>query len=146
MFFNKQKTENYVIFSPMEGVLLKNGKPLANTKIIRTLKWNGNDEGLVEEFSTDEKGYFSLPLHEEELSLNILIQFVAYASIETEMEGKMFDIWYNSKLHPELYSETGAPMEGLICDLVNDEIPVFIGNSSVTNILTKCRWDNMPEQ
>lgn len=139
--FNKAEKENYVIFSPMEGVLLKNGAPLPNTKIIRKLRWNGNEDGLVEEFFTDEKGYFSLPIHEEELSLNMLSQFVAKAELEAETEDGIFEFWYSSKLVPELHSETEGPITDLVCQIDAEEIAVPV---SPIAILTKCHWKDMP--
>lgn len=139
--FIKAKKENYVIFSPMEGVLLKNGAPLPNTKIIRKLRWNGNEDGLVEEFFTDEKGYFFLPIHEEELSLNMLSQFVAKAELEAETEDGISEFWYSSKLVPELHSETEGPITDLVCQIDAEEIAVPV---SPIAILTKCHWKDMP--
>lgn len=139
--FEKQTNKSHVIFSPLEGILMKGDKPLSNTKITRRLSWNGNEGGLVEEFTTDDRGFFFLPLHEEDLSLNMLNQFVAKAEI-TINGGEL--LWYASKLFPELYAETGDPVTELVCDISAEEIPVFIGDSVVPNILTKCRWKGMP--
>jgi len=126
----------------MEGVLLKNGEPLPKTKIIRKLRWNGNEEGLIEEFLTDEKGYFSLPIHEEELSLNMLSQFVAKAELEVTTDSVNYELWYNTKFDPELHSETDGPIHNLRCDLASEEVTVRAG---VSKISTLCRWENMPE-
>lgn len=143
MFF-KEKKENYVIFSPLEGVLMRDGKPLPNTKIIRKLRWNGNEDGLVEEFFTDDSGNFSLPIHEEELSLG-LAQFVSSAKLEVDIGGQRQGIWYSNKLLPEIHSETGGPISELSCDLNSEEIPVYLEESIVPNISTKCRWKGMIE-
>ena len=146
MTIGKSAKEKYVIFSPMQGVLMQNGKPLAYTKIIRRLRWNGNDEeGLVEEFMTDEAGRFSLPIHEEQLALGMLSQFVGKAVLEVQTENGKDTIWFSSKLMPEIYSETGESLTELICDTEFEETPVFIGENIVPNIMTKCRWKNMPE-
>ena len=140
----KPEPENYVIFSPMEGVLLKDGVPLVNAKIIRLLRWNENEEGLIEEFQTDETGHFSLPLHEERMALNMLIQFGASAEIYFDHRHDNNLLWYNSKRFPEIYSETGNKIEDLQCDLKSEEIAVHLEGSHVSSILTKCRWKNMP--
>ncbi len=142
--FVKPKTENYVIISPMEGVLMQNGKPLVNTRITRHLRWNGNEEGLIEDFLTDEQGRFSLPIHEEALSLGMLSQFVGKAEISTNMDGISILFWYNNKLLPEVFTETEGQLNELVCDLDFEEIPVYIAGSTVPNILTRCRWKNMP--
>lgn len=134
--------KSYVIASPLEGVLRKEGKPLPNTKIIRTLKWNGNEEGFITEHYTDNHGIFSLPSHEEELALGILDQFVAKMALDVEMDGEVYELWYSNKLRPEVYEETGGEVTGFICDLANDELAV---PTSPTAILTRCRWNNMPE-
>lgn len=141
MFF-KEKKENYVIFSPLEGVLMQGGKPLPNTKIIRKLRWNGNEEGLVEEFLTDNNGNFSLPIHEEELSLNMLSQFVGKADLEFETEAERDYIWSSGKFSAEIFTETAGEISGLVCDIEAEEIAVPM---SPLPILTKCRWKNMPE-
>lgn len=142
MIFGKTVKETYVIASPMQGVLMQRGKPLAHTKIIRHLRWNGNEEGLVEEFMTDEAGRFSLPIHEERLSLGMLTQFVGKMDLEVEIsEGRDY-IWTSSKFMPEVYAETEGELNELICDIASEEIAVPMGP---TSILTKCRWNNMPE-
>jgi hypothetical protein len=139
--FGKNSTQTYVIFSPMQGVLMQDGKPLSHTKIIRRLRWNGNDdEGLVEEFMTDEQGKFSLPAHDEQLSIGMLGQFVAKAYIEVELGNEINEIWYSTKFEPEIYAETGGPLEGLVCDIATERSTFRIGLSKIS---TNCRWDNM---
>ena len=138
----KATEKKYVIFSPMEGVLLKDGKPLAHTKIIRSLRWNGNDDkGLIEEFSTDENGSFLLPLHEEALSLGMLSQFVGKADLEVDINNQKEYIWTSNKFSSNVYSETNGLINNLVCDMSFEEISVPM---SPTAILTRCRWDNMP--
>ncbi len=140
--FSKPDAEPYVIASPMEGILMKDGKPLPNAKIIRKLRWNGNDEGFVSEFYTDDEGFFSLPIHEESLALGILNQFVAKTELQIDHDGSNHEIWYSSKLSPEIHAETDGALEQLTCDIHNEELAVPMGP---TAILTKCRWSNMPE-
>jgi hypothetical protein len=140
--FGKNSTQTYVIFSPMKGVLLQDGKPLANAKIIRTLSWNDNDKKLVEEFVTDEQGRFNLTIHEEQLSLSMLSQFVGKADLEFETDAQRDYLWTSSKFYPEIYAETDGEVEDLVCDIAAEEIAVPMGP---TSILTKCRWKNMPD-
>ncbi len=141
--FGKKSSQTYVIFSPMQGVLMQDGKPLSHTKIIRRLRWNGNDEeGLVEEFMTDEAGRFSLPIHEEQLSFGMLSQFVGKADLEVEIAESTEYLWTSSKFTPEVFAETEGELKELICDMASEEIAVPMGP---TSILTKCRWKNMPE-
>ena len=67
-----KETKKYVLASPLSGVLVKAGKPLANTKIIRRLTWNANGEGIVEEFMTDDQGRFSIPVYEDTFTMHRL--------------------------------------------------------------------------
>lgn len=138
----KGTMKNYVISSPMEGVLMKNGKPSPNTKIIRRLRWNGNEEGLEEEFITDDNGRFSLPIHEEALSLGMLNQFVSSTQIDVNIDGQTVDVWYNNKFEEGLHAETEGPLIGLVCDMSADEVVVEPG---LSKIVTICRWKEMPK-
>jgi hypothetical protein len=141
MFF-KPTTKHYVIASPMEGVLLKDGEPLANAKIIRTLRWNSNDEGVTSEFYTDDNGFFFLPVHEETLTLGKLTQFVASSELNVETSEGIVELWYNNKFSGELYEETDGPTPNLVCDIQESEIAFHAGTSK---IMTRCRWEGMPE-
>jgi len=140
MFGKEEKT--YVIASPLAGVLQRDGKPMANTRLLRRLTWSGNEEGILQEFFTDEQGRFSLPVHEEILSLNFLVQFVGKSKVYVEKEGSDHLIWYAPKLAPEIYSETDGPLEELVCDLDSER---FVVNMARGNIMTRCEWVGMPE-
>lgn len=145
MFLSKPAPSNYVISSPLEGVLTNNGRPLSNTRIIRELTWNGNDgelQKIKQEYLTGEDGKFSLLLHEEILALAPLEQFVGKTSIEVEYEGVTHELWYSAKMDKELNSEYDTPPAGVVCDISNPEIGV---NMNLGMCLTRCRWDNMPE-
>lgn len=142
--FNPNKT--YVITSPIEGTLVKNGKPLANKVIKRKLKWFGNEAGIVQTFSTDEKGHFSLPAHEAKLKLGMLTQFVAKTYLDLELDGELLPIWYSAKYDEEMYSELSPskePISNLVCDLEAEEIGASGEDGSSANILTICRWDGI---
>lgn len=145
MFGLKKTPKNYVIASPLEGVLMQNGEPLADTKITRLLRWNGNDgagKGLSQDFFTDSKGKFSLPIHEEMLTLG-LAQFVGKTELTVETSGNTYDVWYNNKFTPEILADTGGEiLTNLICDLSFEEEARKAGMSTIMSV---CHWDNMPE-
>ena len=122
---------------------MKNGKPVVNARIIRKLRWNGNEDGITQEFNTDETGFFSLPAHEETLSLGALEQFVGKTNIDVDNDGTMENIWFSAKTSPDLNSEYETPPRELVCDLNNADIGVSINFGTC---LTKCRWANMPEE
>jgi hypothetical protein len=139
--FGKKETKKYVIASPLNGILVKNGKVLAHTKIIRRLTWNGNEEGIVDEFITDEKGAFSIPLHEETLTMNSMIEFVASNMLYVYEETGNNLFWYSPKRSEELYSDTGGLLTHMICELNNEEERI---NVTDYGVLTKCTWKGMP--
>lgn len=142
VLMGKRSKQMYVIASPMVGKLMQNGKPLVHVKIKRRLRWNGNDDGIEQEFTTNEKGEFRLPVHEEQLVLGKLTQFVCSTQLDVELDGKQFDLWYNNKFEEHLYAETdGRKLEGLTCDLNDEEVVVEYG---VSKIMTVCRWTEMP--
>ncbi len=140
--FGKKNAEKYVISSPIEGRLVKDGKPMENTKIIRRLRWNGNEEGVVDEFITDDTGYFSIPAHEEFLSIGTLAQFVSNIELFSESETDDNFFWYNNKFNGEVFSDFGGPIVDLICDTNKKEEHIELKHGAV---YSKCLWDNMPE-
>lgn len=139
--FTQAEKKKYVISSPLEGVLMNGDQPLSNATITRRLRWNGNEEGLVQNFTTDEQGRFSLPVHEEELILGMFNQFVAKTDMSVEIDGVNYDIWYSTKFEPEVFAETGSQAQELVCDIAAVEVTVRPGISKISTI---CRWKNMP--
>jgi hypothetical protein len=141
MIFKKKQPENYIISSPLNGLLLNDGKPLAHKKIFRKLQWNGNEEGMIQQFMTDRNGAFSLPAHAEALTIGALSQFLGHTEIYIDHDGKREDIWYVAKMQKELNSEFDEPPQDLVCDITAEEIRVEIIHGMC---MTKCRWRNMP--
>ncbi len=139
----KSEERTYVICSPMEGILMDKGKPLANTKMIRRLTWNANKEGLIEEFFTDETGRFSLPLHKETFNMgSVLKQFVANQNLFVGTLDREGLIWVSGQQSGELYGETaGKEIKSVICDLSNEYVKVYGENQGL--LATKCRWENI---
>lgn len=140
-FLIEKETKKYVIASPLSGVLMKGGKPLINTKIVRRLTWNGNDSGILQEFMTDGKGAFSIPVHEETLTLSGITEFVASNALFVNEETEESLFWYSPKRQEELYSDTGGILEGMICDL--DAEDERRDTTEFSAVLTKCTWENM---
>ena len=138
--FGKKETEKYVVSSPLEGMLVKDGLPLINSKIIRRLRWNGNDEGVVDEFKTDAKGYFSIPAREEFLSIGKLAQFVSNIELFSESETDNNFFWYSNKFSGELLSDFESPIKTLVCDINSSESRVELKHGAV---YSKCRWNNL---
>ncbi|PKG81057.1 hypothetical protein CXF85_20055 [Colwellia sp. 75C3] len=139
--FGKKNTEKYVVSSPLEGILVKDGQPLVNTKIIRRLSWSGNDEGTVDEFFTDGEGYFTIPVYEEILAIGKLTEFVGTITLYVKSVDDDNFFYHSSKRSAEIYSDTKAPLEELVCDMAHDEALVDI---SRVGIFSRCKWKGMP--
>jgi hypothetical protein len=139
--FGKSDAEKYVISSPLNGVLVREGKALINTKIIRRLSWSGNDEGVIDEFITDDKGYFDIPVHEEMLVMGKLTEFVGTVTLYVESIDDDNFFYHSSKRSAEIYSDTLEPLEELMCDMAQDEALVDI---SRVGIFSRCKWKGMP--
>ena len=143
MFLENPPPDNYVISSPLKGFLLKGGKPFSHAKIIRKLRWNGNEDGVFQEFVTDESGAFALPVHEETLSFAALAQFVGKTNIYVVHDGVQELFWFSTKKHKDLNSEFDMPPEELICDISTPDMRVNIKSGMC---MTRCRWSNMPKE
>ncbi len=145
MFLSKPAPSDYVISSPLEGVLTKDGKPLSDTKMLRRLTWNGSNGELQEikqEYLTDKEGKFSLPSHEETLALGALEEFVGSTYIDAEIDGEIQFLWYSAKNTKELNSEYDSPPIDLVCDVNQPEAGVDI---NLGTCLTVCQWSNIPK-
>ena len=136
----KPEKKSYVIFSPLEGVLTKGGKPMADTKIMRELRWNTNDDGIKEYFQTDANGYFKLPLHEETFDMSALTQFVANQYVSIESDSGTDYLWVCGKLSTGLFSELGYEPESVVCDVENELLRVEVERGQLG---TKCRWNGI---
>lgn len=140
---SKPDDKTYVIATPLEGVIYERGEPAENIKITRVLTWNANQDGLVEHFSTDSKGRFSLPLYQDTFKMSSLTQFVANQTLLINYgEATEEPIWISGQMTGELNGETGgAEIKSLVCDLSNELLPVYGENISLLS--TKCCWDNI---
>ena len=139
--FGKKDKENYVVSSPLNGFLVREGKALVNTKVIRRLSWSGNEEGIVDEFVTDDKGYFDIPVHEELLTLGKLTEFVGTITLYVDSINDDNFFYHSSKRSAEIYSDTKEPLAELVCDMAQEEALVDI---SRVGIFSRCKWKGMP--
>ncbi|WP_143247447.1 DUF4198 domain-containing protein [Agaribacterium haliotis] len=145
--FFKKETSEYVIASPLKGVLLYQGKPLADTLITRHMRWTGNeDKGELQEFYTDKNGSFDLPLYTKQLTLNVLTEFFSTQQITVSVDNTPVDIWYSGKVSNDLWDDTGGEsLRALVCDPLAVEVAVYYEGSGSARMLTRCRWEGMPE-
>jgi len=140
--FGKKEEKEYVISSPLEGTLTKDGKPLVNSEIIRRVYWNGNDEGVVDVFKSDEFGMFKIPAYKVALKLSSMAEFVGKVELFAISESDSNFFWYSVKRSEEIYSDFDGPLKGLICDLAKPDITVEMKEFPA---ITRCRWVGMKE-
>jgi len=143
MFTKTPEATSYVIGSAFKGQLQKDGKPLVNTTVIRRLRWNGNEDGIEQEFTTDENGVFDLPVHEEMLNIPALTEYVGKTDLFAVVDGERDQFWFLAKMDNAEHSEFDETPKGVVCEL----------NSSIERIEVnhglgggKCTWENMPKE
>lgn len=88
------------LFSPVKGIVVKNGQPVVGAVIERTCKWNWKgykNEG--DQTITDEKGEFSLPGIYSWLSVVQLVPHepVIHQQILIKHEGETYNAWAHCK-------------------------------------------------
>lgn len=138
--FGNKNEETFVTSSPIEGKILNEGIPVANARIFRKVRSNNHQDWVVEEFNTDENGFFSLPIREETYSLG-LIQFVSATQIDIEINGQLINFWYSNNSRGNLFSEFGGEaLKNLVCELTQNEIII---NGDGYGVLAKCHWLGM---
>jgi hypothetical protein len=107
------------VFSQVKAKLTLNGEPVRNTKVVRRWEWNKLQEDST---STDDNGYFEFPaVYESSLSRLLPVELVIGQQLSTEIDGKEFQFWTNSKREPTENSEYGGKSMNLICELSGEE-------------------------
>ena len=134
-----QVEEEVVIFSPMEGYITLNGEPVANAKIERWLKWK-DEEGERDYFSTDEKGYFSIPVKKDVVRLSKITQFVMAQEVSVIINEDKVLIWAISKFSKNEYGELEGVPVNFRCELTDEEQPMRLEDAL---LVTRCKWDSI---
>ena len=139
----------YVVASPYRGQLLRNGKPVANQKVINELRWTSRDDNpMLREIMTDEEGFFEVEEYTVELDLGIFQEFSGASRLYVEgekssgFEGMPGYFMSISRRDSELGKEFGEAPINMKCELTNE-----LENFDLTRGLgrSKCTWDNMYE-
>jgi hypothetical protein len=136
------KEEEVVLFSPMEGTLTFEGKPVADAKIVRLVRWK-DSSGESDTFSTNVNGEFYLPIKKATVRIGPLSEFVMSQSIHVFYNGTETQIWGRSKRSTELYGELGGKPKNFRCDLADE-----VEYKDVADGLfgTSCKWDSIEKR
>ena len=137
--------KEYNLSPPLEGVLLKDGQPLAHTTITRYVNSAGYEGDRVDEFITDAQGHFVIPASYAKLYIGPMSEFWANCALTLGPANEELSniLWFSNKFNGELYSDIQQPLEELICEVNASELRVAPPRSS-NHITTVCRWKNMP--
>ncbi len=76
----------FYLFSPIEGTVLSNGKPVSHTKVVRTSisGWFDGRKKYREETTTDENGKFNFPVRIAKFSGSMLFSWLPHEAVITQ--------------------------------------------------------------
>ena len=131
--------EEVVIFSPMQGQITLNGKPVSNARIERYLKWK-DEEGERDYFETDGDGWFEIPVKQDVVKLSTISQFVIAQEIRVYVDDVEYPIWAKAKREKGLFDELEGKPVNFRCELTDDFARVEAGRGT---LLTSCKWDSL---
>ncbi|MCP4432360.1 MAG: DUF4198 domain-containing protein [Gammaproteobacteria bacterium] len=132
--------QEVVLFSPLEGILTFEGKPLTGVKIERKLSWFDKSESEEDFVVTDSQGRFTLPLVKKTLKLSNLVHFVVSQEIHAIYNGEPIVIWAMGKSSKIEYGELGGKPVNLKCELNSER---RITRDYNTPMMTRCTWDSL---
>lgn len=133
-------TGKVCLFSKMTGVIKLDGKPAANAKLVRTVNLN---KDLVDETTTDEKGYFEFDaIFVRSVPQFLPMEFVASQYIVVYYQDKEYEMWNGVKRDPEENIESRGKPLIVECEL-NAETNVKKVNDSP--IISLCTWEAEPD-
>jgi hypothetical protein len=127
--------------SPMEGVVLMHGQPVAEASITRKVRWTWSDESTTETVTTGQDGRFAFEGISESAFWASWFPHepVVEQTMSVEWQGKKFPVYYFSKRN---YREGGEFDRARIvfrCELSETpshrKISEFIGYSGVCTLV-----------
>ncbi len=112
---------NMVLFSPVIGVVMNKGAPVAGATIERQYRWGWKDETGIDSTTTDSGGNFRFP----EIDRSSFFGAILPHEISVEQEitirhgGKSYRAWVVNKTNYDLNGEIGRPIR-ITCRLENE--------------------------
>lgn len=127
-----------VMFSKVQGVVLKNGKPIAGAKVTRYYKWGATDDEKTEETSTDKNGNFSFPSTSKFSILRSMLPHepVIFQEIIIHHEGEKYTAWRFTKHDYGENDELDGTPINLKCELTQEKGFLISKNKKVFGIAT----------
>ena len=123
-------------FSNISGVITKDGKPVKNALVKRTVVYGSEYE---DETYTDGSGRFAMPaLFTRSISKYLPQEFIVNQKIAVFIDGKEYEIWEGVKRYPQENAEArGVPIV-VQCELENDKELYMVDGQA---FFTSCSWD-----
>lgn len=123
-----------VMFSEVQGVILKDGKPVSGALVTREFTWAWNDYSQKDQFTTDSTGKFKFPLASRfSLATSLLPhEPVIKQKITIQHEGKEYLAWRYFKHDYNKNDELAGKDINLKCDLTKE--PGFYINKDIFGI------------
>lgn len=126
-------------FSPISGVVLYEGKPVAGARIVRTTDYQKKSQ---DEAVTDGNGYFEMPGIYERHIVNFLPQeFVVGQLINVSFNDKEYKIWSGVKRKWEENAESRGKPLVVTCELTQEDEVINVDRQP---FIAKCKWDVDP--
>ena len=137
--------KHYVLFSNISGTITIDGKPVSNARVVRRVrKAHTTNDDLIDETTTDESGYFNMPvIRQKSIAAAIFpMAFGAPQEIHVYYEGMKHKIWSGGKTDPAENAEARGKPLVVSCDLASEEKMITVNGGT---IFTKCDWDVEPD-
>lgn len=129
------------LFSKISGVIVLDGKPVANAKLIRTVNLSSAE---TDETTTDEKGYFELPaIFTRTITKFLPQEFASSQEIVVHFKEKEYRIWSAVKRKPEENVESRGKPLIVQCELNSEETMIKVNNAPIFSL---CTWDVKPDK
>jgi hypothetical protein len=112
--------QELVLFSPVTGVVVDGGKPVAGAKVTRSVKWKDSHE--VDEVVTTAAGEFQFAAKSVRSMMWSLIPHnpVVMQTITIQAGDKTYEAWEYQKGNYEMNSEADGKTVDMLCDLQNE--------------------------
>lgn len=103
---------NKVLFSPVQGVVLSGGQPVAGARIDREFIWAWKDEKGGDSTVTDAAGRFSFPEIARSSFFGSFLphEISVQQAIYIRHAGQTYDAWFLEKKNYDALGEIGRPI------------------------------------
>lgn len=126
-----------ILFSPVTGIVTKDGAPVKNAVIQRYYRWSGFFE--EDETKSNDNGQFFLPVIKRPSSLMDLLpqEQKVYQHISIIHDKQVYIIWKLNKLNYQFNGELDGWAIHLNCNLNNDSIDHISGFHGLASVFNE---------